>query len=542
MLNRQNKPLLFLLLALLLYFPAYLINLGDQPMIEDESIRSLVAFEMVKSGDYITPTIGGEPYLKKPPLYNWLIVASFKLFNNYSEVTIRIPMILSIFFFGITIFFFVRKELGTKMGAINALIFITVGRIIMYESLHGLIDITFSWLTYIFFMLSYLLMKKKRYLLLFITAYLITSVTYLMKGLPSIVFLGISLLVLFISHKKFKMLFNWRHFVGILIFIVIVGGYYYIYFIRNNIQPESVFATLLGETTRRTVIRFGWFRTVKHLFTFPFEMIYHFLPWTILTAVLFIKGQFKKLKTHPFLMYNLLLLIFNVILYWTSPEVFPRYLLMLVPLYFTMVSWIYFEYRKENLLLTKLIDYILGGTLILFSIAPFAAMFNDVIKNFNNILLISIILSAILIILSYLYWKTIKYRLFWLAIAILVLRIGFDFTIIPTRQFNSLEVVSIREAKTLAEETSGRQLFSYWNPDFEPDHYYQKRILLTRFNYHLSIARDEILYVNSEKIPGALYMALEKHIVDQNDYIQHGVVDQVVDGAQLLPLIEFNDP
>lgn len=72
--NQSNKPLIFFtILAGILFLPAYLLNLNMVQLIRDEAIRAIVAFEMIQSGDFITPTIGGQPYLMKPPLFNWII-------------------------------------------------------------------------------------------------------------------------------------------------------------------------------------------------------------------------------------------------------------------------------------------------------------------------------------------------------------------------------------------------------------------------------------------------------------------------------------
>lgn len=477
--ERIKKPYFFLVLALVLFFPAYLINLGDQPIIEDEAIRSLVAFEMYKSGDYITPTIGGTEYLRKPPGYNWFIAASYALFGNYSEMAIRFPMILSLLFFSLSIFLVVKRELGTWLGVLNALIYLTLGRIIVYESLHGLIDLTFSWITYLVFMLSWFYFKRGKYLQLFMTAYFLTAITWMMKGLPSLVFLGVTLLVLFISQKRFRMLFNWRHFAGIFLFFGLVGGYYLIYFSMNDVSPEELFRTLLGQTTRRTVVRFGWLQTVQHIFTFPFEMIYHFLPWTLLLLIFIKKGSRKAVLSQPFLRYNILLLIFNIIPYWTSPEVHPRYILMLIPLLLLPLSW----YLKE--------------------IRP----------NYIR-------------------------KLCWAAIVLLMLRIVFDFTVLPTRQLNSDEVISKQSALELAEKSKGKELYSYWNDAFEPDFYYMTNFLSFRYHFHLAAARDEILYNISEKKDGAWYFSAYSHI-EGDSIIRMGTVEQHLDDTSPLPLFIF---
>jgi len=38
--------------------------------------------QMIETGDYIVPKVGSEPYLRKPPLINWLVAASFKISGN----------------------------------------------------------------------------------------------------------------------------------------------------------------------------------------------------------------------------------------------------------------------------------------------------------------------------------------------------------------------------------------------------------------------------------------------------------------------------
>jgi len=535
-----NNPVVFLILALILFFPAFLINLQDQPIIEDEAIRAIVAFEMDKSGDFITPTIGGEQYMRKPPVYNWLIVLSYRLFGNFSETAIRFPMILSVLLFSLTIFLFVRKELGTKPAVLNALIFMTTGRILFFESLHGLIDITFSWLIYLFFMLSWIFLKRQKYLYLFLSAYMVAAITFLMKGLPVVAFIGISFLVLFISQKKFKLLFNWRHIAGILVFLVFVGAYYFIYCTQNSFSFDTILDTLIGQSTRRTAIRFGWFHTIKHLFTFPLEMLYHFMPWSLLTLVLFIGGNLRKNYDHPFLKYQLLLIAFNIIPYWTSPEVFPRYILMLVPMYFTILTYLYYESAKYNKIMTRIIDYIFGGLLVLSVFVSYGSLFADATKNFDNILLISIILSIILLAIVIYYWKNQATRLLTLGIALLVIRIGFDLIVLPTRQFNTIETLSIEQARDLAEVTKDQELYTYWDQDIEPVFYYKRSILFTRFRFHLSVARDNIVYISSEKVPGRLYVCMEHHL--EGEKINRlGTANQMLDGKEELILFEFRE-
>lgn len=509
----SNRSLFFfVILAGLLFLPAYLINLNMVQLIRDEAIRAIVAFEMIQNGDLVTPTIGGEPYLMKPPLFNWILVFFFQLTGSFSETVIRLPVIISVILFGATIFIFTRREFGNRIALVNALAFITYGRIIFYESLHGLIDVTFSWLTYTFFMLSWHFFVRKKYLALFLVAYAITAVSYLLKGLPSLFFAAVTLLVLFIQGKQFRMLLNWRHFLGIALLLLVVGGYYLLYFTRNAIEPGQLFDVLTGEVTRRTVVRFGIWKTLLHVLTYPFESIYHFLPWSVMIILLLRKGSLKMIRQNKFLSYLLLVFLFNIIPYWTSPEAYARYILMLVPLLMTILFALYFEYRKIQARTYLWIDYFFGIFIGAIGLAGIIFIFHPATRDLPSIILVSALLFLALSVISYFYWKQALNRLLWLAIAILVIRIAFNFSIIPSWEKTHPVVATKKLAADLAVETSGKSLFVYWNPSYEPDPYFHYRYNNEIFTFYLSTARGEITRVNTEKMPDVLYLAQWEHI------------------------------
>ena len=105
--------------CLVLFLISYLSHLGVLPLDirTDEARRALVSLEMMLSGDYITPTLNGELYLNKPPLYNWIMVAAMKLGGNYDPFWYRLPVIVAIGIFGLLIYRYVSRY-STKMIAI----------------------------------------------------------------------------------------------------------------------------------------------------------------------------------------------------------------------------------------------------------------------------------------------------------------------------------------------------------------------------------------------------------------------------------------
>ena len=119
------------ILILVLFIPASTINLGLLTFIDDEAIRALVALEMDLSGNWITPTLHGEYYYNKPPLFNWLLSLFFP-WMGYNEFTSRLVNVLCLWGFTATIFGLLRKEMGSKQAFLIALATFTCGRILFF--------------------------------------------------------------------------------------------------------------------------------------------------------------------------------------------------------------------------------------------------------------------------------------------------------------------------------------------------------------------------------------------------------------------------
>jgi len=59
----------------------------------DEPTGAGVGRAMLRSGDYVVPRLGGQPFLEKPPLYWWAQVAGYRLFGVH-DWTARLPSAL----------------------------------------------------------------------------------------------------------------------------------------------------------------------------------------------------------------------------------------------------------------------------------------------------------------------------------------------------------------------------------------------------------------------------------------------------------------
>ena len=295
--------------------------------------------EMIYSDNYILPTNNGEPYLYKPPLYNWIMVLVYTITGTINEWSTRIPTVLFLGMFALLIYRSHRPYFDKSFSLLAAFIYLTCGRILFWDGFLGLIDISYSLLTYGMMIYAFNKSKKKQYTLLFIGMYLMTAVGFLMKGYPSIVFLLATLFSTVVFTKKWKQLFHPAHLLGVAIMAVVLGGYYYI--LGLQIPLADTVTPLLDQSTRRTIISHDFTEVLLHIIIYPLENIYHFLPWTILIVFLFRKGFINVLRINGLAYYSAICFLANILVYWVSPEVYPRYILMLVPLAFTVFLHFY---------------------------------------------------------------------------------------------------------------------------------------------------------------------------------------------------------
>src|SRR4029077_5572697 len=114
-----------LLIVLLGWAAIYLPALGSLAIKGEEGRRILPAIRMIETGDYIVPRVGSTTYFRKPPLVNWLVAVSFKVFGVRNEWTARLPSALSVLVVAIAFVTVARASLGARGSTIAAFIWLT---------------------------------------------------------------------------------------------------------------------------------------------------------------------------------------------------------------------------------------------------------------------------------------------------------------------------------------------------------------------------------------------------------------------------------
>lgn len=447
-----------ILFALILVFPAMLLNLGTMTFIGDEAIRAQVALEMKLSGNYIVPTLHGVPYFNKPPLYNWFILAVSGIWGNFGEWPSRLCTLLFLGLFAFSVYHFTRRHFDQLTAATAAFMVLTSGRILIWDALLGLIDICFSLVIYLNFMVLYHLGVQKKWLKMFVLSYLLTAAAFLLKGLPAIVFEGISVLVALQLHGELrKKIFSKAHFLGMAVGILPVVIYYGLYV--REVSLSTAFATLFDQSMQRTATHFGIYKTIIHLFTFPFEQVYHFLPWSLMILIFFHPKFWKWINSHPFIKFNFWMAAANLPVYWTSVEVYPRYLLMFVPLFNIVCTYALQSSLAENkqwwrVLKTAFAILSVAAALV-FWLIPTVARARELPWLIPVWLGCSLLLTFAAISLIY----NEKRMFLWLSIVMLTFRIGIDTVILPFRMVDDKAHFTRDDAARLAKKWGAKDWY-----------------------------------------------------------------------------------
>src|SRR6266550_3189394 len=214
-----------LAVVLLVWAAIYLPALGSLEIKGEEGRRILPAVQMMETGDYIVPKVGSEPYLRKPPLINWLVAVSFKIFGQRNEWTARLPSVLCVLAVALVFITLARVSLGATGSTVAALIWLTSfgmiekGRLIEIEALYvSLFAIAFvCWLSW---------WEEERSLwLTWIVPWLFLGLGWLAKGPTHLFFFYAMAIAVLWRSRELRTIWNVPHLIGLIIMVSIFAAW-----------------------------------------------------------------------------------------------------------------------------------------------------------------------------------------------------------------------------------------------------------------------------------------------------------------------------
>lgn len=490
--SKLEKNYLWFFLLLLLF--SFFYQLGIYPLFLEEPRRGLIALEMMHQENIWVPTQTGDLYFRKPPIYNWVLIFAYKLFGE-TEFATRFFSVLSHLFLGALTYVFSKKYIGKQQAVLMAFSYLLCADILYYFSALGEIDLFYALVTGGSIFLIYHLGEQKKYWKLFLSVYALTAIGFLTKGLSSLPYTAISLLVYFIWTKDFKKLISLQHFTGIAFFLLLLFGYFFQY-----AQYEDVsgwWRTLYSESAEKAAGK-GLKEWLVHLFSFPLDHVKNLLPAAMAVPFLFNRKSLKFFNKNRLVWYSVLVFFFNFAVYWFSSEGRSRYVYPVFP--FASIALVYLysvsdlSWKHQYLKVAATVIFII--LLLGFGSLPFLESLDVV----DYILPLSIVGLVALGLIGWLFYSD-RIRPYLVVLGLfIILRLAFSFIVPQTRERTTGAAQDKARGIEMAALTQGEPLYRLGDV----------RISYTTV-FYLERDRGDVLY-QTDHFEAGYYFCYEKDL------------------------------
>lgn len=316
---------------LLLCIAVFFVGLGVRDLWNiDEGMHGSIALNMLISGDWITPVFQGEPFLDKPPLFNWMNAISFMLFG-VNETAARLPAALSGAACVFVTYLLGRRVFDARTGLLAAIIIATsplviiLSRAVQYDMPFTL----FTSLALYFFASAVLLEQRRtRYML---AMYIAVALAFLTKGPLAIVIVGLVAGIYLLHKDRFSLLLQMQIPLGIVIFLVIVTPWFVLMekanpgYLHYFLYQQHI-ANYLGDGEGYKP------RHVEPFYYYLETMLIGFLPWCLVLPQALLHAIRKNRGVERGMITFLLIWILGIFLFFSAAtSKLASYLLPLAP-------------------------------------------------------------------------------------------------------------------------------------------------------------------------------------------------------------------
>lgn len=530
---------LLIILILISLFIALFLHLDYPYLRGEEQRRAVVAIECMESGNYIVPTLLGETYYNKPPMFNWVVAGLMQITGSVSEWVVRLPGVLSLILISLLLYYIIARFAGKETGLLSALFFITSADIFFFASVYsGEIDLFYSLLVFIQIISLYWFYQKKAYLWMFLVSYLFCAFGLLTKGFPSLAFQGFTVLALLIYYKRWKLLFGWQHISGILLFVLIVVFYFFLYSKYEDVG--AYVGNLFKESSQRSANEYGFADILISIFTFPLQLLKLILPWAVLIVFAFGRNRWRMVRTNKLFIFILIFLIPNILVYWISPELRNRYLYMFLPFVLVLIAAFYVNYREKASLLNLWLERIFGVVILILALFFVAYLFIEPLHaGLDYIWLRGIMFALLFAFLLFFYIRSRDLRIYVFILALILARIGHDLCVLPYLNANYRSAGYVEQVNNIIEITKDSPVdyygklthrnsdVSFFSIPIDTVSFMQAPWIPYQIPYYLKTKTDHTMKFSEMIEPGKYYLSKyenARHIKPKTVYLDYEVI------------------
>ncbi|MBN1436515.1 MAG: glycosyltransferase family 39 protein [Sedimentisphaerales bacterium] len=340
-LSRARAYLIIVLIWAAIFLPA----LGATEFKGEEGRRAIPAVNMIRTGNWILPTLSGRDYYNKPPFINWLIAGSFLITGRVNEFAARLPSAIFILLF-ITQLIWIRSDwLNLPARVIAAIVFMTSisiaekGRLIEIEAVY----VCLTAMAVLWWLDMY--SRRAKGWLLWLPPAVLLGCGLLTKGPIIVIVFYITVAAVLAYARRLKQLLTLEHLIAIIIFAGMFLGWTYL------AQQQTVAQEMGGNwqnqlTTRINPANIDFGRWAQQIL----RAVVNFLPWLVMVPILWQKHFTSRIPTERLPMFKAcrLALLLSFIVLNAFPGTASRYSLPVAVLVSFTLGWI-LSYHNEIL-------------------------------------------------------------------------------------------------------------------------------------------------------------------------------------------------
>lgn len=349
-----TKYFKYIILAALIYVPVFshldVLSIRQY----DEARLALNAYEMNKDGDLIVTHYRGKPDMwnTKPPLMIWLQVAGMKILG-VNELAVRLPSAIAAFLTCLSLLLFsIRYLKNFWFGFIAVLVLITSqGYIDIHATRTGDYDALltlFTSLSALYFFLHCETRKNKQLYLFFA----FSALAVLTKSISGLLFIPAFVIYSIIQKQFIPLLKNKHFYIGLLSFLLLVMGYYFLREYENPGYLAAVQKNELGGRFLNVIEKHdaGFWFYYHNFIDFKYSYWYLLVPAGLIIGFISKNNRIKKLTLFSFLIlvtYFLIISSAKTKLKWYDVPLYP---------FLAIISAVFIDFIFEYIRNLKLIN------------------------------------------------------------------------------------------------------------------------------------------------------------------------------------------
>ncbi|MFC1792510.1 ArnT family glycosyltransferase [Planctomycetota bacterium] len=317
--------------------------LGDRSLWSYEGRWAEITREMLTSGDFFHPTIGGKPYFDKPLLTFWVIAAFSTITGRLDELIIRLPSALAAIVVLVCTMYLGRRLWSRQVGRLAGGLLLTSYGLLVYSRVASaetenlaaiMLAVTWYWTR-----------RERPGFMTFLVFYLIMFVGSHMKGLTAFVVPVLAILPDLLRQQRWRWLLWPSHWLA---FGIGVAVYLTPFVFATLTRPESYQQSGLFMVFQENIIRYV--RPYDHqgpIYLYLGVVPLLIVPWVpiLVGALITSVTNWKKLDGNTRWLLHVILIIF--VFFTLSGSRRNYYILPILPFCMLLMAIFLSEKRQE---------------------------------------------------------------------------------------------------------------------------------------------------------------------------------------------------